>query len=301
MPHPYTIVGLGEILWDMLPGGKQLGGAPANFAYHANALGATGAVVSRVGDDEPGREILRRLDELGLNRRYVGVDPDHPTGRVNVRLDARGVPDYVIHQDVAWDFLANPGDDPALAGLARRCDAVCFGSLAQRGAVSRRSIAAFLDATGPRCLRVFDVNLRQSYYDRDTIDASLRRSGVLKLNETELPDLGKLLGVAGEGPAAVEELFRRYPMLSLVALTAGDRGSALYAAAGETSRHGGFPTEVADTVGAGDAFTAALVLGLLDDHDLGRINAFANRLASYVCSQPGATPPIPAAVRGQRA
>lgn len=301
MPRRHTIVGLGEILWDMLPGGRQLGGAPANFAYHANALGADGVVVSRVGQDGPGRDILSRLDELGLDRRHVTTDPDHPTGRVDVRIDAHGVPDYVIHQDVAWDFLPGPQDDLALAGLAARCDAVCFGSLAQRGPASRRAVAAFLDATRPQCLRVFDVNLRQSYFGHGTIDTSLRRSEVLKLNDTELPVLSRLLNVGGESPAAmVTAIIRAYPRLRLVALTLGGQGATLYTADGQAAHHPGFPAEVIDTVGAGDAFTAALVPGLLDGHAPDRINAFANRLAAYVCSQPGATPPVPAELSAAR-
>lgn len=283
------IVGIGEVLWDMLPGGRQLGGAPANFAYHAHALGAVGVVVSRVGDDEPGRDVLRRLEALGLDVAHVTTDPHHPTGRVDVRLDARGVPDYLIHEGVAWDFLRAT---PALLDLAARADSVCFGTLAQRSPVSRDAIRAFLRTARPQCLRVFDVNLRQSYFDRATVHDLLSESNVLKLNDAELPVLARLLGTGGEGDGAIEALLLKYD-LRLVALTRGPYGSALYTPT-RTSDHPGITADkVADTVGAGDAFTAALVLGLLKGHDLDHINAFANRLASYVCSQPGATPPIP--------
>ena len=288
------VVGTGEVLWDMLPGGKQLGGAPANFAYHAAALGARGAVVSRVGDDHLGHEILSRLDALGIDRRHVSVDRDHPTGTVDVRVDARGVPEYVIHEDVAWDFLAA---DDALLDLAGRADAVCFGTLAQRAAASRETIAAFIRATRADCLRVFDINLRQSYYDRDVIHHTLLRSNVLKLNEEEVDVVRQRLDLwhpsLVDVESTVDALLKKYP-LGLVAVTRGTNGSLLCASDGRWSDHDGFAAEpLADTVGAGDAFTAALAMGLLAGHDLDRINAAANRLAAYVCTQPGATPPIP--------
>ena len=285
-----VIVGIGEVLWDMLPGGKQLGGAPANFAYHAAALGAAAAVVSRVGDDAPGREVLARLEALGVDRRHVGVDPTYPTGRVDVRVDAAGVPEYVIHEPVAWDFLAA---DEAVLRLAARADAVCFGTLAQRSAVSRAAVQATLSATRA-CLRVFDINLRQQFFSRDLIDQMLRQCDVLKLNDAELPVVAGLLGITADEPgAAVRELIGRYA-LRVVALTRGGRGSLLAGADGRTSDHPGAPVAtVADTVGAGDAFTAALVTGLLAGRDLDQVNAFANRLAAYVCTRSGATPAVP--------
>jgi fructokinase len=288
MPPRPLIVGIGEILWDMLPGGKQLGGAPANFAYHAKALGADAAVVSRVGDDALGREILSRLDALGLDRSHVGTDPQHATGRVDVRLDAAGVPEYVIHAPAAWDFIPL---DRALLDLAARADAVCFGSLALRAERSAEAISAFVEAAR-RGLRVFDVNLRPPFVDGAVIGRLLPASHVLKLNDAELPRVAMLLGIDGDAAAAIGALFERYS-LQVVALTRGPGGSVLYARGGRVSDHPGFPATVADTVGAGDAFTAALVTGLLRGHDLDTINAAANRLAAYVCSQPGATPPIP--------
>jgi len=283
-----VIVGIGEVLWDMLPGGKQLGGAPANFAYHANALDAEGVVASRVGDDKLGGEALRRLESLGLGVSYVSTDRDRATGRVDVRLDPNGVPDYVIHDAVAWDFI--PLDD-RLLDLADGAEAVCFGTLAQRSAVSRETIRAFVRATRARCLRVLDINLRQKYFDGPTIRESLRYASVLKLNDSELPVVARLLGLEGGRREVIDGLLAAYP-LQVIAFTRGPEGSVLYAH-GRTSDHPGLRAEVVDTVGAGDAFTAALVVGLLAGHDLDRINAFANRIASYVCSQPGATPPIP--------
>src|SRR2546427_8627530 len=280
MPRP-ILVGTGEVLWDMLPGGRQLGGAPANFAYHASALGADGVVVSRVGNDDLGREIIRRLNALGLETRYVRRDADHPTGRVDVRLDADGVPEYVIHEPAAWDFITV---DAELLDLARGADAVCFGTLAQRSPVSRDSIRSFLLATRPDCLRVFDVNLRQSYFDERTVRELMRLSNVLKLNDAELPVAARLLRIAGDTADVVRRLFAVYP-LRAIALTRGPHGSVLYTR-DRTFDHPGYQgTVVVDTVGAGDAFTAALVLGLQKGEPLERINDFANRLAAYVCSQ----------------
>lgn len=289
MNHP-VVIGLGEVLWDLLPGGKQFGGAPANFAYHAQALGAEAYVVSCVGDDELGNEILARLDGLGLSRDYIAIDREHPTGTVSVELDAHGKPTYIIHEPVAWDFIPPL---PQFLGLAGSADAVCFGSLAQRSDVSRTTIREFLAATRAECLRIFDINLRQQYYNVDTIAAGLEAADVLKLNDDELPVVARLLSISA---AAEEEvlatLCRRYA-LRLIALTKGPHGSVLFAPDGRAV-HPGLPTQVADTVGAGDAFTAVIALGLLQGLDLDTINAQANRVACYVCSRPGATPEMPA-------
>ncbi len=291
MPRRPVIIGIGEVLWDVLPAGKQLGGAPANFAYHARTLGADAYVVSRVGDDELGHEILRRLDALGVNRDHVTIDPDHPTGTVDVRLDERGVPSYVIREGVAWDFI-NPS--PRLFELARRADAVCYGTLAQREPGNARAIGEFLSATRENCLRVFDVNFRQHYHETETVRRCLAGSNVLKLNEDEVAVLADYL----PSPIELSEFPKKLDLLA-VALTRGPRGSVLHTKRG-ADEHPGVPARVADTVGAGDAFTAALVTGLLEGHDAARINDFANRLAAYVCSQPGATPPIPAELLATR-
>lgn len=287
----YLLVGLGEVLWDLLPGGKQLGGAPANFAYQAQSLGGQAAVVSCVGSDELGREVLRRLDDLGLDRRYVAVDRDHPTGTVTVGLDADGQPDYAIHEETAWDYIPF---GPGLQALADRADAVCFGSLCQRGELSRQTVHQFLVATNPDCLRVFDINLRQAYFDRESIHALLERSNVFKLNGEELPVVAQLLRIGGSETDILAQLVERYA-LRLIALTRARAGSRLYGA-GEDSAHRGYPADVADTVGAGDSFAAALTLGLLRGHPLDRINEHANRVASFVCSQRGAMPGLPTAL-----
>ena len=283
------LIGIGEILWDMLPGGKQLGGAPANFAYHANVLGGRGVAVSRVGDDPLGHEILDRIDSLRLPRPSIQIDPTHPTGMVDVRLDAAGVPQYVIHPDVAWDYLEI--ETPQLE-LACQADCVCFGTLAQRCEQSRAAIQGFLAATRPDCLRIFDINFRQDYFSRQLVHDLLSTSGVLKLNDQELPILAGLLDLDPAGENAIKALLDRYP-LSLVALTCGSHGGRLYDAGGAVSNHPGVHAQVVDTVGAGDAFTAALALGLLSDMSLDEINRRANEIAAYVCTQGGATPPMP--------
>lgn len=284
----FILVGLGEILWDVLPDGKQLGGAPANFAYHAQAIGGQGVVVSCVGDDELGKEILSSLDELQLQRQYVSVDNSHPTGTVTVKLDEDGKPDYIIHENVAWDFIPF---NSSLSVLAAQTAAVCFGSLCQRSPVSRKTIRSFLAATGADCIRVLDINLRQSYFNREIINTMLELSNVLKLNDEELAVVANLLGITGSETDILSQLAERYA-LRLIALTRGASGSRLYAQ-GEDSNHQGFPAQIADTVGAGDSFTAAMTLELLNGKNLDTINKYANRVASFVCSQSGATPKLP--------
>ena len=284
-----TLVGLGEVLWDVLPSGKQLGGAPTNFAHHAQCLGGRGVVVSRVGDDTLGAEILDRLDALGLDRRFVGIDSDHPTGTVTVHLDQAGQPDYTIHENVAWDFIT-AGD--GVLELAKQVDGVCYGSLCQRSSASRDSIRKFLEATADNCIRVFDVNLRQHYFTAQVIADMLELSNVFKLNNEELPVVAKMLGASDSEDEFFSELTDRFS-LELIVLTKGSGGSELYSR-GKKSVHDGFQVEPIDTVGAGDAFTAAVTMGLLTGESLDEINDRANRLASFVCTQNGATPKLPA-------
>lgn len=287
----FILVGLGEILWDMLPDGRQLGGAPANFAYHAQALGGQCVVVSCVGDDESGNEILSRLEELGLDCKYIAVDKQHPTGTVTVELDEDGKPDYTIHENVAWDFIPS---DPGFSDLASQADAVCFGSLCQRSHVSRNTIRDFLRFTKPDCIRVFDINLRQSYFNKEIVHTMLQLSNVLKLNDEELPVVADLLDLTGSENDILLQLTKEYG-LRMVTLTRGANGSRLYAH-GQNSEHKGFSTEVADTVGAGDSFAAAIALGLLHGRTFDEINEFANLVASFVCSRSGATPKLPDAL-----
>ncbi|BDU74962.1 carbohydrate kinase family protein [Mesoterricola silvestris] len=276
------VVGIGELLWDIYPGGRRLGGAPANFAYHASRLGCAGAVVSRVGDDPLGREALRRLSDLGVESGAVQVDPRLPTGTVTVTLDPHGHPTYAIHPDVAWDALEWT---PALAEAAAGASAICFGTLASRGPRTLETVRRFLEAAPPGCLRIFDVNLRQDYHTPERVRAFLKCCDVLKLNEDELPQVADMCGAGGD---PLEELRRRYG-LKLVALTLGSRGSVLQTAEGRLEEPGA-PVEVVDTVGAGDAFTAALVSGLVQGQDLPTAHRRAARLSAYVCTQEGAMP-----------
>lgn len=286
------VVGLGELLWDLLPGGRQLGGAPANFAYHAGALGAEARVISRVGSDADGHALVARLTQLGIGTACIEEDPVAPTSTVTVSLGADGQPAYTIHENVAWDALA--GEAAARQAVAS-ADAVYFGTLAQRGETSRRTIRTLLGLVPKTSLRIFDVNLRQHYHSRAIIEESLALTDVLKLNETELPRLAAMFHLSGDERAQVDALARRFA-LRVVAYTRGGRGSLLRAA-GAWSEHAGLPTIVADTVGAGDSFTAALALGLLAGWPLDTVNARATAIAAYVCSQPGATPSLPEPLR----
>ncbi|MEW6071391.1 MAG: carbohydrate kinase [Planctomycetota bacterium] len=285
----WVIVGLGEVLWDELPGGRRLGGAPANFAYHARALGAEAVVVSCVGEDEAGDEILVRLAAAGIDIRHVAVDPLHPTGRAMVALDAAGAPAFVIAGEAAWDHIPW---DAGLGALARRADVVCYGTLAQRSPVSRCTIRSFLDGTRRHCLRLCDANLRSPHYDRPTVHELLRRTNVLKLSEEELDAVAGLLDIQGSEDGLLAELAHRYSLLMIV-LTRGAAGSRLFAPL-ESARHPGIAARVVDTVGAGDSFGAAVAVGLLHGWPLDLVGARANRLASFVCTQAGAMPPIPA-------
>jgi len=284
----FRVLGVGEVLWDLLPAGAQPGGAPANFACHARALGADAGIVTRVGDDALGRDILRRFDALGLPASLIQVDEGAATGTVGVELDADGVPRFTIHGDAAWDLLL--ATQAALAA-ATAADAVCFGSLGQRGEPARSSIRALVAATPARALRIFDVNLRQPVYSSEVLEQSLRLANVLKLNDTELPVLASLFGAGGSPEAQIEGLARRFD-LRVVALTRGAQGSLLRGPAGWAD-HPGLAAEVVDTVGAGDAFTAALALGLLLEWPLDRTNALANEVACHVCGCAGATPSLP--------
>jgi fructokinase len=285
------ILGIGEILWDLLPGGRQLGGAPANFAYHAHTLGADAWPLSCVGDDALGREILTRLQELGLPSSGVSKDPQAPTGTVSVELLPDGQPSYIIHEHVAWDRLVL---DEAALSLASRADALCFGSLAQRSEIARSAILSLIAATSSKALRIFDVNLRQRYYSKALIQNSLEAANVLKLNDAELAILAELFELRGDAREQIHAVSLRFG-LDVVALTRGAQGSLLLRG-DRWSDYPGLAVDVVDTVGAGDAFTAAMTLGLLRGQDLDAVNACANRLAAHVCAHAGATPPLPDAL-----
>ena len=283
-----VILAVGELLWDLFPTGARLGGAPFNFIYHAAQFGADAHGVSTVGDDDLGRQARAQLAAAGVDLACVSTDSAHPTGTVTVVLDAQGKPTYTINENAAWDFV--PLTRPVL-DVAARADAVCYGSLAQRSAGTRRTIREVLRATSRTCLRVFDINLRLSFYDRETIETTLAQSTILKLNNEELDVLAGLFALPGDEEARARALLARH-RLTLVAVTRGGEGSSLYTADGQ-SHVPGEKVAVVNTVGAGDAFTAGLVVGLLRRMPLDRINRLASQLAAYVCTQDGATPSLP--------
>lgn len=283
-----NVIGVGEVLWDLLASGPKMGGAPANFAYHAHALGASSQVITRVGDDEMGREIVQRFRGMGLPEKTVQVDDTASTGTAKVSLSGDGLAHFTIQENVAWDFIGAATE--ALAAV-RYANAICFGSLAQRSEISRKTIQRLVAGTPANALRVFDVNLRQHYYSREVVEQSLRLANVLKLNDDELPVLAEMFGLSGTAGERMQRLGDLFE-LRVVALTRGAEGSLLFAA-GRWSECTSRPVEVVDTVGAGDSFTAALVLGLLQEMDLDEINQTANEVARYVCSQAGATPLMP--------
>jgi fructokinase len=284
----FIVLGIGEVLWDLLPSGMQLGGAPANFAYHASSLRARGGLISRVGKDALGFEVLERLRSLGLSTVNIQIDPSAPTGTVSVELSAGGQPRFTIHEDVAWDRLALENGALAAVGTA---DAICFGTLAQRREPARGTIQSLLAAVRPGALRILDVNLRQNYFSREIIETSLRAANVVKFNDAELPVLAELLGLRGSVRRQIEQLAQEHYQ-RLVCLTRGARGSLLYSA-GQWAEDPGQPVAVKDTVGAGDAFAAALALGALAGRPLDAINRRANQVAQYVCTVEGAMPPMP--------
>ena len=279
----FKIVGLGEVLWDVLPTGKQLGGAPANFAYISNQLGNHGIIASRVGNDSDGKEILHSLEKVGVDVSHIQTDAEHQTGTVKVSLE-NGQPSYEITENVAWDFLELTAD---WRELAKTSDAVCFGTLARRNSVSRQTIQAFVKLVNPNCLRIFDVNLRQKYYSSEILRESFELANVVKLNHEELPNICEMAEIEGANEQEKAEKLREKFDLRMVCLTRGANGSLLITE-NELSENGGIKVEIADTIGAGDAFTAALTHGFLRGWSLDEINEKANRVGAFVASQTGA-------------
>ncbi len=290
-PRP-IVVGLGEVLWDVFPDGPRFGGAPANYACSVAALSSQVEVfiASRVGDDDLGRQVTQEFKRRNVNTSVLQTDSKR-TGVVNVLVDQDGVASYEFAADTAWDNLQWTLPMQSLAG---RTTAVCFGSLGQRSAESRAAILQFVGATPDDCLRIFDINLRPPFHSDDVIVESLKLANVLKLNDDELSVVARLSGEssAEESTDATLQRITQCWNLDTVALTCGADGAMLL--------HGGVvydgsvvSTKVVDTVGAGDAFTAAMTLGLLDGRPPAEICARACRVAAFVCSQPGATPAIP--------
>ena len=282
------MVGLGEVLWDLLPSGRVLGGAPANFAYMATVLGDQGVVASRVGDDELGREACAVMDTLGVNTSYIQYDKRSETGTAGVMLDLAGQPKFEIKRPVAWDFLQWT---PAWEELSSRADVVCFGSLAQRSPTSADAIERFLRNSPKSALIICDANLREPFYNVDCLRRSFVHADVLKLNDQELNRIASLLGMSGgDERELANRLFHEFD-LELISITRGARGSLLISES-EMVEHTGISVEVADAIGAGDAFTACVAHYYLQSCRLEEISESANRFAAWVATQVGATPLI---------
>lgn len=281
------VIGIGEALWDMLPEGKKLGGAPANFAYHARQFGHEAIAVSAIGQDKLGEEIVEALEEHRLPYHLDRVE--YPTGTVQVTLDAQGVPQYEIKTDVAWDNIPYTKE---LAALAADCKAVCFGSLAQRNAVSRESIGLFLDAVPQDCLKVFDINLRQDFYGKEVLEESFRRCNILKINDEELVVIARMFQLPGLSlEDKCRSLIKTYGLQMLI-LTCGVNGSYVFYEGGmsflDTPK-----VQVADTVGAGDSFTGAFVASLLNGKTVPEAHETAVKVSAFVCTRSGAMPVVP--------
>lgn len=288
-----TVTGIGEILWDMLPEGKKLGGAPANFSYHASQFGFTSHVVSAVGKDIYGDEIAEILSSRNIGS-YLQRN-DFPTGTVQVSLDQAGIPAYDIHENVAWDNIVFTEE---LAELARKTDAVCFGSLAQRNTVSRQTILRFLDEMPDdgRRLRIFDINLRQNFYTKEIVETSMHRCNILKINDEELITVGRLTGHdTSDTRELCGKLLSVYG-LELLILTCGAEGSYVFSAS-DTSFIKTPEVTVADTVGAGDSFTASFVSGLMKGLTVRQAHRLAVDVSAFVCTQNGAMPVFPEHLR----
>ena len=290
----YLVIGLGEALWDMLPEGKKLGGAPANFAYHASQFGLKGTAVSAIGQDALGDEIIQALEAKRLA--YYIERLDYPTGTVQVTLDEKGIPQYEIKTDVAWDNIPYT---EKMEALAKECHAVCFGSLAQRHAVSRETINRFLDAMPEDAgqLKIFDINLRQQFYNKEILENSFRKCNVLKINDEELLIVAKLFDIeSSDFEVLSRELLAEYGFKMLI-LTCGTNGSYIF-----TEHLTSFqPTpkvDVADTVGAGDSFTGSFCAAILKGLPITQAHELAVKVSAFVCTQQGAMPELPEDLKG---
>ena len=292
MAEKRYVVGLGEALWDVLPDGKKLGGAPANFAYHAGQfLGKDNTIaISALGNDNLAEETIEALDEHQL--KYLMPRVPYPTGTVQVTLAEGGIPIYDIKENVAWD---NIPFTPEIEEIAKSCRAVCYGSLAQRNVVSRENIQRFLDATPADCMKIFDINLRQNFYSKEIIQESLRRCNVLKINDEELVIIGFMFGYPGLDIENKCWLILGKYDLDMLVLTCGTNGSYVF-------KHGQMSfletpkVEVADTVGAGDSFTGSFCAAMLNGMSVVEAHKLAVEVSAYVCTQNGAMPTIPASL-----
>ncbi len=282
-----VIVGLGEALWDCLPDGSKLGGAPANFAYHASQFGNDAYAISAIGNDALGDQTLKEFDEKHL--KYVMPRVDYPTGTVQVELDEEGIPTYDIKQNVAWD---NIPFTPEIENVAKHCGCVCFGSLAQRNKISRDTIHRFIDTTPMSCLKIFDINLRQNFYTKEIIQESLKACDILKINDEELVTIGRLFGYPGLDIENKCYLILGKYNLKMLVLTCGTNGSYVFAP-GVKSFQPTPKVEVDDTVGAGDSFTGSFASAILAGMPIKEAHKLAVEVSAFVCTQPGAMPKLP--------
>ncbi len=287
------VVGMGEALWDVLPEGRKIGGAPANFAYHAAQFGLPSCVVSAVGDDALGKEILETFAARGLN--YLIEVVAYPTGTVQVELDEAGIPQYDIKENTAWDNIPYT---PQLKELARNTRAVCFGSLAQRSETSRNTINRFLDdmPQGEERLVVFDVNLRQNFYTEEVLRRSMERCNILKINDEELITVSRMFGYPDSDQQACSRRLLDEFNLKMLILTCGVSGSYVFTSS-DVSFQPTPKVEVADTVGAGDSFTAAFISSLMKGKSVAEAHAIAVETSAFVCTQKGAMPELPERLR----
>jgi Sugar kinases, ribokinase family len=308
----HLILGIGELLWDILPEAQRsggipiagslagfLGGAPANFSVMTGRLGDHATLLSRIGRDALGRQAIDMLEPMPVDAGSVQVDSQYPTGRVTVEF-SNGEPHYLIHENVAWDQLELSDE---WVRSAERADAICFGTLAQRSTKSRQTIQTLVAATASTCIRVFDVNLRAPFYSEEVVQESLELSTVLKLNDNEFPPVMNMLGLPLTEEIGIdqlrlgaERLLSEFPALELIAITRGVCGSVLVTH-GEWNQHLGIHVNAVDPIGCGDAFTAAMTHYMLQGASLATLNEAGNRWGAWVASQPGAMPPLPEGVR----
>ena len=287
MSNKRFVVGLGEALWDVLPEGKKLGGAPANFAYHAGQFGLDTIAISALGEDELAAETIKALKEHGLN--YLMPHVPYPTGTVQVTLTGDGIPAYEIKENVAWDNIPYT---PEIAEIAKNCRAVCFGSLAQRNVTSWATIRQFLDDSPADCLKIFDINLRQQFYTKEVIEESLKRCNILKINDEELVVIKRMYGYDDLDMRGIcEKILAEYGLKMLV-LTCGTNGSYVFAP-GLTSYQDTPKVTVADTVGAGDSFTGSFCAAILNGKPMEEAHKKAVAVSAFVCTQNGAMPTLP--------
>ncbi len=285
------VVGLGEVLWDMLPEGRKIGGAPVNFAYHAGQFGIDTMAVSAIGNDKLGEDTIAEMNGKHLNHIFPSVP--YPTGSVQVSLDEKGVPAYDIKENVAWDNIPFTNE---IESVARNCRAVCFGSLAQRNAVSRSTIRKFIESTPSGCIRIFDINLRQNFYTSNVIRDSLELCNILKINDEEIMLVSRMFNYDSSNIENVCRTIMEDFSLEMVILTCGTKGSYIFTKGGVSF----MPTpkvNVADTVGAGDSFTGSFCAAILRGLPVAEAHKKAVEVSAYVCTQNGAMPEIPESMK----